>query len=118
MMKWLVDNWSLLVVVLCGIVGIGVYVKRFSDKPTEEQLECIRQWLLYAVIEAEKDFGSGTGALKLRAVYSEFCQVFPEFARVITFEIFSILVDEALEQMKDILEVNKDIEAYVEGDEV
>lgn len=117
-MKWLVENWSLLVVVLCGVAGALIYVKKFSEKPTHEQLECLRQWLLYAVIEAEKDFGSGTGALKLRAVYSEFCQVFPELAQVISFTVFSSLVDEALERMKNILEVNKDIEAYVEGDDV
>ena len=114
-MKWLVENWSLLVVLAC-VVSCGViYVKKFADKPTDEQLECIRQWLLYAVIEAEKDFGEGTGDLKLRAVYSDFCQVFPEFAKVITFKLFSILVDEALEQMKEILDENKNIEAYIEG---
>lgn len=113
-MKWLVENWTFLVLVVCAVACVIVYFKKFAEQPTEDQLETIRQWLLYAVIQAEKDFGSGTGALKLRAVYSEFCQVFPELAQIITFTMFSRLVDEALERMKQLLETNKDIEAYVE----
>ena len=115
-MKWLVDNWSFLVVVASVAVCAWVYLKAFADKPTEEQLKTIKEWLLYAVIKAEKEFGSGTGALKLRAVYNDFCQVFPQLAQVITFAMFSSLVDEALEQMKHLLEFNKDIETYVEGE--
>lgn len=116
-MKWLVDNWSLLVVLGCAACVGFLYVKNYTKLPTEEQIKKVKEWLLYAVIEAEKDFGGGTGQLKLRAVYNEFCQVFPDLAKLLTFATFSLLVDDALTRMKKILEYNKDIEAYVEGKE-
>lgn len=113
-MKWIIDNWSLLVVIVAVVVSIGVYVKKFLDKPTEEQIAKVKEWLLYAVIEAESIFKDGTGALKLRYVYDMFITKFPALVNVISFEMFSKLVDEALEQMKHLLETNKDIAAYVE----
>ena len=115
-MKWLIDNWSFLVVILCGVVAIIVYLNRFIALPTGEQLNKVKQWLLYAVIEAEKQYKGGTGALKLRAVYNEFCKVFPSLVPIVSFAVFSELVDEALEQMKHLLETNLDIANYIEGE--
>lgn len=115
-MVWISENWSFLVVVICA-VGIGcLWVKKFANLPSDEQLNKVREWLLYAVIEAEKCYQSGTGALKLRATYNEFCQVFPSLVAVISFDMFSKLVDDALVEMKKILETNKDIEFYVKGE--
>jgi hypothetical protein len=74
----------------------------------------VKEWLLYAVIQAEKDLGSGTGQIKLRYVWDMFLKTFPALASVVSFEMFSALVDEALEQMRHLLATNKDIEAYVE----
>lgn len=115
-MKWLIDNWSLLVVIACVVAVWGIYLKKFMALPSDEQLSKVRQWLLYAVIEAEKQYQGGTGALKLRAVYNEFCQVFPSLVAMIPFELFSKMVDEALEQMKHLLETNLNIAYYVEGE--
>lgn len=116
-MKWLVDNWSLLVVIACAGVVCFLYIKKFANLPSDEQIHKVKQWLLYAVTMAEKELGSGTGALKLRYVYSMFVDKFPELANIVSFETFSVWVDEVLEQMKQILATNKDIEAYVEGEE-
>lgn len=115
-MKWIIENYSLLVVIAC-IAGLFIwYSKRFMQLPSETQLEKVRQWLLYAVIEAEKTYQSGTGRLKLAATYNEFCKVFPSLVTIISFELFSKLVDEALVQMRSLLETNKDIEFYVKGE--
>ena len=112
-MKWIADNWSFLVIVGC-IFGVAVvYIKKFIEIPSNEQLAKVKQWLLFAVIEAEKQYQGGTGALKLRAVYNEFCKVFPSLVPIISFELFSKLVDEALKQMKHLLETNLDIACYI-----
>ena len=37
-MKWLIDNWSFLVVVICAIIAIVVYLNRFIALPSGEQL--------------------------------------------------------------------------------
>lgn len=114
-MAWIVNNWSLLVVIACAIGAIAFYTKKFVNLPSDEQMAKVRQWLLYAVIEAEKQYQGGTGALKLRAVYNEFCKIFPSLVPIISFELFSALVDEALEQMRHLLKTNLDIASYVEG---
>ena len=112
-MKWITDNWSLLVVLACVIVVAFIYVRKFANLPTEQQKEQVKQWLLFAVIQAEKELGGGTGALKLRYVYDAFLTTFPALVNVVTFELFSNWVDEVLEQMKHLLDTNLDIAAYV-----
>lgn len=112
-MDWLINNWSLLVVI-GAIIGVFVhYAKKFTGLPSEQQLRKIREWLLWAVIYTEKELGQGTGVAKLRFCYDLFVQRFPSLVTVISFELFSRYVDEALVQMRKILETNKDIEAYV-----
>ena len=111
----MIDNWPIYVLILAAVVVVGLWIKRFTSLPSAEQQAKIKEWLLYAVIMAEKEFGSGTGKLKLASVYAEFLEVFPDLASIISFELFSSLVDEVLVQMREILETNKDIEAYVEN---
>lgn len=108
-MKWIIDNWSLLVVISAVCTVAFMYVKKFTTLPTEEQLAKVKEWLLYAVMQAEGEFGGGTGKLKLHYVYDMFVTRFPRLVDVISFELFSKLVDEALEQMRKILETNLDI---------
>lgn len=119
-MKWIIDNWSLLVVLACAGVVIFMYVKKFVNMPTDEQIAKVKEWLLYAVLEAEAEFGGGTGQLKLRYVYDLFLSKFPDIAKIISFEMFSTLVDEVLEQMRHLLETNLDINYAlgIEGEKV
>ena len=112
-MNFFIENWAIIVVIIsAGIVG-AVWTLKFANKPTDRQVEIVKSWLLYAVIEAERIYQSGTGKLKLHYVYDQFVQTFPKLAAVITFNMFSWLVDEVLIEMREILETNKDIEAYV-----
>lgn len=78
------------------------------------QRKNIKEWLLYAVIEAEKELGSKTGKIKLRQVYNAFVNTFPVFSKIITFDVFSKLVDSALEEMKKIIETNANCKKYIE----
>lgn len=112
-MEWIVNNWSLLVVLLA--IGVVVYhwTKKFSELPSEEQLKKVKEWLLWAVVIAERELGGGTGQLKLRYVYNLFIEKFPSLVTIISFDLFSQYVDEALEKMKHLLETNKEIDAYV-----
>jgi len=99
--------------IIGAAAGIGVY--EFILLPSTAQVEKVKEWLLYAVIEAEKYFGGGTGKLKLRYAYDMFVTRFPKVAKVISFEMFSKLVDESLEEMRKLLHQNSDINKYVEG---
>ena len=115
-MTWILNNWSLLVVLVAACVVAWRVFKRFTDLPSEEQLEKVKQWLLYAVIEAEKIYSSGTGRAKLAYAYNLFLEKFPSLAPAIPFDLFSKMVDEVLVEMRKLLETNKDIEYYVNGE--
>lgn len=64
----------------------------------------------------KKELGGGTGQIKLRYVYDMFVARFTWLARVISFEAFSMMVDEALERMKKMLESNKAMQTLVSGE--
>ena len=83
----------LAVIVIAG----GIYVNGFKN------------WLVWAVSEAENVFGSNTGKLKLRYAYELAVARFPMVAKFIPFTLFSKMVDSALIIMRDMIENNKDI---------
>ncbi|MFW5632298.1 MAG: hypothetical protein ACOCMZ_04080, partial [Acetivibrio ethanolgignens] len=70
---------------------------------------------LWAVTQAEAELGSGTGQLKLRQVYDVFVQRFPAVAMVVSFDTFSLWVDEALDDMRDMLKQNQAVRSMVGG---
>ena len=108
-MEWFMDNWYIIVAILAGIATLIGAVIAFFKLPVAAQKERIKQWLLWAVSLAEQKFGGGTGQLKLREVYDKFITKFPFISKIISFQTFSNLVDEALVDMKEMLEKNNNI---------
>lgn len=74
----------------------------------------IKEWLKWAVTEAESYLGSGTGELKLRYVYDMAVKQFPIIKYIIPFSVFSAWVDEALVWMRQQIDANAKIAEYVE----
>lgn len=114
-MEWVIDNFALIIGIACVIAMVMVAVINFVKAGKEKQLATIKEWLLLAVIEAEKELGSNTGQLKLRMVYSQFIDKFKYMSLLITFDEFSKLVDEALDKMRDMLENNQAVKELVVG---
>lgn len=71
-------------------------VSTIKDNTKEENLKMIKSWLLSVIVNAEKIYGGKTGKVKLSYVYGLFVEKFPKLAKIITFETFSMLVDEVL----------------------
>lgn len=114
-MEWIFENWYMIIATI-AVLGIVVAVtKSFLDLPTDQQIEKVKQWALYAVIAAEKEMGSGTGKIKLKMTYDMFLNKFPWLAKVISFETFSMIIDEALEEMEKVLSSNENVKKYVES---
>lgn len=105
-MSWLVENWVLIVVALAIVVAVISFLFTFKKLPTGKQLEAVKSWLLYWVLKAEASLGGGTGKIKLAMVYDAFVQRYPWLAKVISYETFSLLVDEALDTMREMLQAN------------
>lgn len=112
---FLMENWYLVVALMAVAGMVGVYIGRFLKMPTSEQRERVKEWLLWAVTQAEVELGSGTGKLKLQQTYDLFIQRFPALAMAVSFDTFSLWVDEALEEMRKLLKENKTVRELVKG---
>lgn len=115
-MKFIVENWFVIVAVVAAGGSIGYAIYFFSKMPSDKQLNKVREWLLYAVTRAEKELGAGTGKLKLRYVYDMFMARFEWLAKVVTFDMFGLMVDEALEKMRLMLDSNEAARKLIEND--
>lgn len=107
MLDFLLTYWLHILVALLFIAGIVFFIIT--------QRNNLKEWLLYAVIEAEKQLGSKTGKIKLRQVYDDFIVTFPILSKIIPFNAFSGLVDMALVEMQMLLATNLQCKMYVQG---
>lgn len=114
-MEFFINNWYIILALVAVLAAAGIAAYRYFNLPSEAQLAKVREWLLWAVTEAERELGGGTGKLKLRQVYDLFVTRFPWLARIVPFDLFSSLVDDALEDMREMLNSNKAVEALVKG---
>lgn len=112
-MEFIVDFWYIILAALVVGALLGLAVYKFLTSPASEQLAKVREWLLWAVIEAERQLGGGTGQLKLRQVYDLFIVRFPWLAKIVPFYVFSDLVDDALVEMRELLAQNEAVQAHV-----
>jgi hypothetical protein len=111
------EYWYLIIAMIAIISMVSITVYNWFKLPNNEQIEQVKQWLLYAVAKAEKELGSGTGQIKLRYVYNMFIAKFPAIALFLTFEEFSNLVDEALQELQELIDKNSNIEALIKGED-
>ena len=93
------------VLTILVLVAGGIYVYGFKN------------WLVWAVTEAEKTFGSGTGQLKLHHAYDLAVARYPTIAKLIPFPVFKWLVDRALVTMREMIEKNGKIAGVIVGTE-
>lgn len=92
-------------IVLAVIIGVIDLVRNEKEKA--------REWLLFACIEAEKEFGAKTGVMKLRYVYELFLKCFPLLSKFISFDEFHEMVKKALEEMEHYINTNMAVYNYV-----
>lgn len=105
-------------IALCLILGGGAIISivKFVQLGKAKKLEMISEWLLLAVVQAEKELGSGTGQIKLRYVYDMFLAKFKYVSMLISFNQFSVMVDGALDKMKEMLSDNTKLQEYIGGE--
>lgn len=109
--------FTIMLIVICVIEIVLTCImlyKAIKKQPiSDTELEKFREWLLFAVEEAEALYGSGTGAIKLRYVYDLFIDKFPRLADFISFEDFSEYVNGALKTLEDLVKDNEEIKKLV-----
>lgn len=112
-MEWLANNWYLLVAMAAGLAAIVSMMVYFFKLPSATQIQNVKEWLKFAVTEAEKALGSGTGQLKLRMVYDMAIAKFPWVGKVISFDTFKDWVDESLEWLNTQLTTNQAVKQMI-----
>lgn len=92
------------IVIALAVIAIIIAIKQPAK---------IKEWLIWAVTQAEKDLGSGTGQMKLRKVYDMFTSKYKFVSLFVSFDIFSTWVDSALEIMREMISTNPQVESYI-----
>lgn len=112
-MNFMVENWWIILIMVAFLTVAICAIIFFVKQPTSKKIQMIKEWLLFAVAKAEEELGSGTGQIKLRYVYDMFITKFPWTAKIMSFEAFSLLVDEVLETFDKMLSNNNKLLDYV-----
>ena len=110
----MIEDIAVVIGILAVVIVIGYAIYKFTKLEKSKQLEIMQEWLLLAVVQAEKELGGGTGQIKLRYVYDMFLSKFKFVSKIMTFEQFSALVDISLIKMNDMLQNNKQIQEYID----
>ena len=114
MMTLLMEYWWLAIAILAILIIAFIFLITYINLPNSKKATKVKEWLLFAVVQAEKELGSGTGQLKLRYVYNLALSKFPVFIKLIPFELFSSFVDGALQQLGNLIEDSEGIKKYME----
>jgi hypothetical protein len=83
-MEFIIENWPIIVAALAAAAVLTAAVVTFAGLPTEAQLAKVKEWLLWAVTEAEKDLGGGTGNLMLHSplTRAQFCVMLKRYHEI------------------------------------
>lgn len=117
-MDFIVKYWDILLVAVAVLVVGFMTIRAFIKLPASKKWTKISNWLLQAVIAAEKELGSKTGQAKLSYVYDMFVTKFKFISTIMPFSTFSNLVDEVLEKFRGMINGNVELKQYVNGDTV
>ena len=94
--NWITVNSVTAVTLLIIFIAIIVYI--FINKK-----DLLHKAALYAVSVAEEEWGSGTGRIKFAEVYIYIKKEFPLFTLFFTEAQLTIIIEDALEELKKIL---------------
>lgn len=112
-------NMDMIINISLGLIlggGLIISVVKFIQLSKDKKIEMISEWLLLAVVQAEKELGGGTGQIKLRYVYDMFISKFKYISMLISFNQFSAMVDIALDKMRKMLSDNTNLQSYINGE--
>ena len=105
----MVENILIIVGIAVAAAIIGVCIFRGNKS-------VVMRMLYAAVTEAEKDFGGGTGSLKLASVIAAIYPKLPAFVKVFVSEkILTRWVEQALAAAKEVWAKNANIAGYIDG---
>ena len=115
--KFIAENWTFIVIIISVIIKAAVSVSDFLKKSKEERKAAawseLSRIALSLVSDAETEWGSKTGEIKKSEVIKKIYDKLPALSEIAneaeTSEQIDKIIDDALEQMREILK-NKESE--------
>lgn len=99
-MAYIVENWEVLLALICVVTVAAQKIWEFIGLPTEKKRAEIQSRLLEWVRRAEASLGGETGKFKLAQVYDLFCRQYPYVKKWFSLEQFDRMVQQALSEME------------------
>lgn len=110
-LDFVLKNWDSVLVVLAVVAVVIVLICR-------KEYALLDRIILVLVTEAEKQFGGGTGALKLAAVIDWIYPKIPAIIRIfITEERLVSIIERVLDEAKRKWDANPSLSEYITGGE-
>ena len=111
MLEFLKSNIANIVVVLLAVMAMIIAV-RFG------YINKVKQVLLYLVTEAERIYGGKTGEIKFAWVAEKIYSMLPTIVKMfISTETIEMLINKAVEDMKEYLSSNNNAAKYIQGEQ-
>ena len=111
MLEFLKNNIANIVVVVV-FIGVLILAVRFG------YINKVKQVLLYLVTEAERIYGGKTGEIKFAWVAEKIYSMLPTIVKMfISTETIEMLINKAVEDMKEYLLSNNNAVKYIQGEE-
>lgn len=104
--EFILANWDSILGTI-AVIGVAIFALIKQEKTI------IFKMLYSLVTEAEKQYGGGTGELKLSSVISQLYQKAPAAVKVIPVETLEKWVEEALATAKEKWAKNANIATYI-----
>lgn len=114
-MEMLITHWDLILIIIVAICGLVLSTIKLLSLPTTKKKQQLGIVLLNLVILAEAKFGQKTGRVKFSFVYSEILKQFT-WVKFIPLSVVEDLIEDALAEMRKLLESNVKVKQIVEGD--
>lgn len=107
-LNFIITNWDFILLIVAAIAAVVVFAFKGNKS--------VIMRMLYALVtEAEKEFGGGTGALKLATVITQIYPKLPAFLKLFVSEkILTKWVEDALAAAKEAWKQNAAISEYIE----
>lgn len=106
-LKWLLDNWDNVAVILGAIVALIIRIRQNGKGE-------LKNIALKYITDAEKEFDSNMGTVKFAAVAEKLYNKIPSAVRIFfTKKDIEKLIESTLKTMKDQLKDNTSLQEYV-----
>ncbi len=105
--NFIIENWDFILLIAAAVAAVVYFVFKGNKSVVMKMLDAL-------VTEAEKEFGGGTGSLKLASVVAEIYPKLPAVIKMfITEEILTNWIEDALDAAKDKWRQNAAIAQYI-----